>query len=298
MSGSPTTSHRRGRKTNFTLPATGKRATAEDFSNTAADDNASIDVARSAVFAVRLLDPAGKDPEIGLLSGKELAETPITSLMPVRRPPSFRGMRNYIGRLSFVGSGDSDSVWFESLNELGHWRDLLVSARVTHMTTQPFRIDWQLTTGRRSHWPDAVLRLDDGSTLMVDITTRRKLASASAVRQFALTATTARVLGWRYELRTELPGQRVVNLSALWSCRHADPEVHSALLTAAQTLYLPRQLEHVVTRLAAIVDGYWAVQHLLANGDLWADLDQPITPRTLVHQYPTPPGRAPWQIDL
>lgn len=293
-----TTSHRIGRRTSLIPSARGRSSTLTDLLGTAADDKKCSAVAESASFAVALLEPGRSRPVASIVGASEMRALDPDQLHMVRRPPSYQGMRNYIGRLSFPGADGGRAVWFESLNELSHWRDLLVNHRVTQMSTQPLRVDWSLTTGRRSHVPDALLRLRDGTTMLVDITTMETVQKPRALAAFILTAATATALGWAYQLRSELPAQRVLNTSSVWACRHADPAVHQSLLARAVTVGLPARLDQVAQQLTDLAPGLWAVQHLVAHGALGLDLNSALQLSSTVHEQMPTLGRPAWLIDV
>lgn len=99
-------------------------------------------------------------------------------------------------------------------------------------------------------------------------------------------------------MRTELPRQRVLNCSAVWACRDADPAVHDRLLDRARRLRLPAEVRRVAAELDQVASGVWAVQHLLARGVLWVDLDRPLTSSTTVHQTTQHQRRPSWLLDI
>ncbi|WP_460604838.1 hypothetical protein [Jatrophihabitans fulvus] len=224
----------------------------------------------------------------------ELATINPDELEPVRRPPSYHEMRNYIGRCSVPTRGEARSVWFESLIELAHLRNLLVGGQVTEVATQPFVLVWSIGSGTVWHVPDIALRLRDGQSMVIDVTRRDRLATPRRIAIFELTAATLAAAGWEYQVRTELSDQRVTNLANVYACRHASEEQRDRWTAVARDLPIwPMELG-ALGRKVDVESGVAAVLHLVSTGRLFIDLDQPILPSSLVHRERPTEGNPEW----
>ncbi len=202
-------------------------------------------------------------------------------LRECRAPTAHVGMPNYTGCIPVPHPHRPASALVESFNERYQFMDLILTRAVRSFCAQPFRVCWKFARGVRVHTPDALLLLEDGTQLLIDVTRSSKLEDPKAMAVFALTAATADLLGWDYQLRTELPIQRILNVRHLW-CYRTDPEPKDLAVwrdQAAALLWpLPvRQARHAFD---AGSMGLAAIWHLLGRRHLFVDLDRPITPDT------------------
>lgn len=240
------------------------------------DPALAVAVARDARLHVRAWDLDLMKVRLLDLSVSESELLDVDALLEVRRPVSYKGMKRYIGRMSVPSRTDGEKgVWFDSRNEHDHYRDLLLSLDVVEMTTQPLRFDWIFSDGLRSHVPDALLLLGDGSRLLIDVTRDAKLSDPKTRATFTLTAATCDELGWRYEVRTELSPQHVSNVSAIWSCRWARPQQARAWREQAEAV-VGLQVWTAATVLGGGNPTYAGIWHLVANQVLALPLADPI----------------------
>jgi len=196
----------------------------------------------------------------------------IDDLRATRRPPSYRGMRNYIGRVSVPSARGPSPAWFESLNELTHIRDLMLTESVGALVSQPALVVWQLPDGPRFHYPDFLVRRLDGRPLLCDVTRRSRLAAPTALAQFALMAATAAVAGWEFQLRSELSPQRVRTQSALYACR-SELDLPPDWQERLDELGWPATLSEVATALDPTSAGMAFASYLIATRRLFVDFD-------------------------
>lgn len=254
----------------------------------AADANRCARVAASALLVVM---QGGLQRELHVA---DLARLDVDSLDPVRRPPSHTRMRNYIGRSPVPSRSQSRSVWFESLNELHHLRDLLLDRTVVAVATQPMLVIWQLPGGSRTHFPDFCIEREDGSVTVCEITRRARLDRPEQLAQFALMASTARCCGWDFEIRTELPPQVIRNQARLRAYRRTGPSDDIAWTVICDRIAWPQQLSLVAAALGEAGAGKSAVLHLLAVGRLSAELSCPLTSDSLVWPATASGEGKPW----
>jgi len=285
--------HRLGRRTNF-IPALegrpAKWAQVVDIAGDAAERAA----AAAAAGATLLTFGADSTPSLATADVGSLRSVVPDRLLPVRRPASHKGMTNYISRAVVpTEASESRAVWCESFNELTHLRDLLITRQPTQVATQPLRLEWAMTTGVRGHVPDFLLRGADGRMLLADVTTRTKLEDPRLQAVLQLTAATAEVLGWDYQVRTELPPQRVRNLNFLHAGRN---DTVQDRLDAARTLRQapgPIDVQRASELLGGGPGGFVRLWDLIAHGHVHVSLDAVIDLDSPITFQPTG-GGAPW----
>jgi len=286
-------SHRIGRKTSL-LSAPGiRRATVTELLEVAADAKLSDQAANSARLIVRTT--AGQH-ELAVHDANGLD---LDDLLPTRRPPSYHGMRNYIGQVPVPSRREPRSVWFESLNELAHIRNLLMETPVAALATQPVLVIWPLPSGgHRYHYPDLLAVRADGRSVACDVTSRERTNNPRLLAQLALMSATAAAAGWEFEVLTQLPAQRIRNQAHLWAYRQADAHRRSEWLESVERGNWPMQFEAAASLMGGGPIGIGAVQHLIATARLFIDFDEVIRPDTLVHRQPLTGGLRPWLMRI
>lgn len=241
----------------------------------------------------------GRDRQRTCDAGDAALLTPDV-LAEVRRPLSYEGMSNYIGRMSLPSiAREAHAGWFESRNEQENYRDLLMSQPVVQMTTQPMRLEWPLGEGVRTHVPDAVYVTVDGTVTLLDVTRRSRVDHPEARAIFLLAEATAQALGWRYVLRGELSAQHQRNVSFVYAHRHAPAEASARWAASARALPPACTVDQAAAALGgAQRPNFGAVWHLVATRRLYVDLSVPIRVDSALRTY-GPSGRtSPCQISL
>lgn len=293
MSPPSTVSHRRGTRVDYLPHAQGPAAPWPDVIAAAIDPGRAAEVGARASVVIRTDSPTRVKPDVHSLSVPKARELSPDDLLEVRRPVSYEGMPNYIGRMSLPTRRDDPdhqhAGWFESRNEQETYRELLMTRPITAMATQPMRLEWPLPGGARTHVPDAVYATTDGTVTLLDVTRRARLESAEAVAIFRLTSTTAAALGWSYQVRVELEPQHQRNVAAVWACRRARPD-HAALWQErARSLPSACQFFQAADHFGgADRPSYGAVMHLIANRHLFMNLTAPMTIDAVVRTRPLP----------
>lgn len=285
--------HRLGRRTNFIPPLQGKPAPWADVIDVAADDARRAALAESSVATTLTADADGH-PIVGTADTAALKRLVPDQLFAVRRPASHKGMKNYLSRVAVPSEQhEARAVWCESFNEVSHLRDLLLTAQPTQVATQPLRLEWVLPSGVRSHVPDFLIRCADGRSVLVDVTTRAKLNDPRLRAILQLTSATATTAGWDYQVRTELPPQRVRNLNFLHASRRDTrqdrPSAARQLRQARGTVDVQRASE----LLGGGAKGYMCLWDLVSNGFMHVPLDSAIDLDTHVTSV-GPTGGAAW----
>jgi hypothetical protein len=289
--------HRLGRRTNFIPPLKGRPAQWAEVIDAAADREARAAVAQASVATVLIAgddgSPLVETADVGALKGLV-----PDRLCAVRRPASHQEMTNYISRVCVPSEGpDARAVWCESFNEMSHLRDLLLTVRPTQVATQAMRLEWVFASGVRSHVPDFLLRTAGGHMTLVDVTTVTKVEDPKLRAILQLTSATAEGLGWTYEVRTELPPQRVRNLNFIHASGH---DTLQDRLSAARKLRQatgPVDVQRASELLGGGGKGFMRLWDLLAHGVAHVQLDDPIERDSLVTST-QPAGGASWRHAL
>lgn len=285
--------HRLGRRTNFIPALEGKPAKWADVIDSTSDADKRASLARSVVATTLIADADGR-PSVRTADVEAMAKLLPDQLLAVRRPASHKGMRNYISRATVPSEQQVvRAVWCESFNELSHLRDLLLTRQPTQVSTQPLRLEWVFTSGVRSHVPDFLLRSAGGRTTIVDVTTRSKIDDPRLRSVLRLTRATAEAVGWHYEVRTELPPQRVRNLSFLHASRHDIRQDRSSSARLLRQERGPIDVERASQLLGGGPQGYTRLWDLMAHGLVHIPIDEPIDIDSLV-LFHRPMGGESW----
>lgn len=285
--------HRLGRRTNFIPPLEGHPAKWAEVIDVDGDAAERAKVASAATATLLTID-TNCLPMVATADVNSLMSMVPDQLLPVRRPASHKGMTNYISRVVVpTEAHECRAVWCESFNELTHLRDLLITRQPTQVATQPFRLEWVMTTGVRGHVPDFLLRDAGGRALLVDVTTRTKLDDPRLQAVLQLTAATAEAMGWEYQVRTELPAQRVRNINFLHAGRNdADQDRAGASRLLRQT---PGSIDvqRASDLLGGGTQGFVRLWDLIAHGHVQVNLDSVMELDSTV-AFQATGGGAPW----
>ncbi len=285
--------HRLGRRTSFIPPLEGKPASWAEVIDAAADATRRAALAESLIATTLTADAEGH-PVVGTADTAALKRLAPDQLFAVRRPVSHKGMKNYVSRAAVPSERhEARAVWCESFNELSHLRDLLLTVLPTQVTTQPLRLEWVLASGVRSHVPDFLVRCADGRTILVDVTTSSKLDDPRLRAILQLTGATAEAVGWDYQVRTELPPQRVRNLNFLHASRH---DTRQDRPSGARQLRQARgtvDVQRASVLLGGGAQGYLRLWDLVSNGLVHVPLDSAIDLDSSVATV-GPTGGAVW----
>lgn len=300
MTVTPVTSHRIGSRTDY-LPRTTGPATPWAQVVATANGPDLEETARQARVTIRRRHPDLPAVTVATLSIADASVLGPDDLADVRRPASYKGMTNYIGRMPLPsGRGrEGHGGWFESRNEQHHYRSLSISRPITAMSTQAMRIEWVIDGAVRTHVPDALYTTADGATTLVDVTRRARLEDPRAVAIFRLAHATAKALGWAYELRGELTPQHIRNVSFIYSHRFAPDGLPDDWDRRR------RQLPYSLS-LAEAADAfgrrgrpcYASALHLVATRRLFMGLETPICIDTTVRTRPLPCRSTPCHLTI
>ncbi len=210
---------------------------------------------------------------------RDLASGPLAVCEPVRRFGWHPRQRHRPGLQFMVSTGQHHG--FESLAEQ---RLLLVLdfAGAARVVSQPFRLRFVTSEGRRDHTPDFVGVLRDGSTWLVDVRPLDRVDEQARVC-FAATAEVALAAGWRYAVVTGWRRQVLATLDALSAQRRPLTDrlgVQVELMGAAAAGRCAFGALVAATSLPAVARAH--ALHLLWRRRLGIDLAAPLNDGSLV----------------
>ena len=203
-------------------------------------------------------------------------EVPFEHAEPVRSFPSWRLKRHYDGHHWMRSLGVS--IGFESLTERACLIELDRTPGVIAAASQPMWIHWDAHDRRRDHCPDYFVRLDGGAAVLIDVKPATQI-DGDVRQQFDMTASFAADRGWSYVVYDGESRARQANLRFLtvFGDRGAVGDLPS----------LPEgglPLAKVAALLGNGSDGYARCYAHLWSGRYEADLDRPLSARTVVRE--------------
>lgn len=221
---------------------------------------------------------------------EDLAALPLHEASPIRRFYSWPGKRNYEG--FWWSSTLGRHIQFESLLERSYLETADLDRRVVGIASQPLAFLWPKgTKGMRSHVPDFIVKLDSGSSRLVDVKAPGRVDASAA--QFAATRVACDEIGWEYEVFTGLPEPLASNVSWLSAYRHDRYRPDEAVREACLAVFggdgrpMGAGVRSVVR--AARTDravAHSAVLFLMHEGVLQVDLSEPLSLDTIVKVAP------------
>ena len=209
----------------------------------------------------------------------------VASGRPVRRFPWHAGMRHYPGWWWSATIGDL--VGYESLLE----RDRLLLAdfdcAVMGIASQPFGISGRDGDTIRRHVPDYLLRMRDGSVVVVDVKPAELLEKPKVANVLAWTGRLLAERAWRYEVFTGCVPVRLTNLRLLAQGRHAKLSDDEGALSLLQVSAagMPLSDASALAQRRSGLDRRWirgALLALLWQQRLIVDLDRPLDGSTVI----------------
>lgn len=201
---------------------------------------------------------------------------PFEHAEPVRSFPSWRLKRHYDGHHWMRSLGVS--IGFESLTERACLIELDRTSDVTAVASQPMWIHWDAPDGKRNHCPDYFVRLDGGRVVLIDVKPAAQIDS-DVRQQFDMTASFAADRGWSYVVYDGESPARQANLRFL--------NVFGGRGAAGDVPSLPHEglpLAEVAALLGSGSDGYARCYAHLWSGQYEADLDLPLSTRTVLRE--------------
>jgi len=196
----------------------------------------------------------------------------------VRKPPAYRGQRNFPGW--WWSATTRSHVVYGSWLERHHIIEADRDARVVAIAGRPFELTWPEGEKQVRHVPDLLCRMLEGQVVVTDCHSARG-ANETFRRKAAVTSAACNQIGWDYRLVGEPDPVWAANLRWLAGYRHPRfgdehlEEVLVSLFAAAQPLNAARQAGDPI-RVRPVLF------HLLWRGRLSADLGLPLGETTIL----------------
>jgi hypothetical protein len=210
------------------------------------------------------------------LLGKELYLT-----LPSRQGNRYPRQRNYHGLYFF--SQTKRHIWFESNTEASRLASLDMTQRIQAIASQPMRITF---AGGLLHFPDFIALHSNHRQVLYDVKPTQRL-TAEVITQFARTKAVCDLVGWGYEVLTELEPIERSNLEWLAQFKHEGfyPE-QSALDRLLDALTLPMTVRDAasVLGMGSLPQSRSALFHLLWGGTLTVDTSVRLTSSSLIEK--------------
>jgi hypothetical protein len=222
------------------------------------------------------VDDLGRQRTIAL---EDAREVDFGRTGPFRKPPAYRGQRNFPGWWWSVTT--RSHVVYGSWLERHHIVEADRDARVTGIAGQPFALTWPLAKRQIRHVPDIFCRMLDGGGVVTDC---RPVCNADAdfMYKCAVTAAACQVTGWAFRLVGEPDPVWAANLRWLAGYRHprfADPDLEERLATA---FVEPRPLAEAARQVGDPIRVLPAMFHMLWLGRLTGNLSRPLGNGTIL----------------
>ncbi len=277
---------RKGRR-NLYVPQPSAAGSADELVTLRQIDPSNLNaIARTARFTVRV------DQMVFEISAQELEDTPQREFDCVLRPAAYSSMAHYIGTYKFLNPDGNHAVWFNSLNEMAHLRELDFEGH-RDVNTQHIQIRWALPSGRDIHHYVDIADRHVSTLRLVDVTTMAENSvTKSAV--FDLTARTCRQLGWTYEVGLDnISEERQRNLRFLAAFRH---ELEDAPTDRWFPRPIPATMWALVQAEGGGTRGWQRACSRLWNREIGIDLDRILDDTTVLTDTVATSPRIPWAV--
>jgi hypothetical protein len=196
-----------------------------------------------------------------------------------RRPPAYRGQRNFPGWWWSVTT--RSHVAYESWLERHHIIEADRDIRVTGISGQPFQLTWPEGRKEMRHVPDLFCRMLEGNGAVTDCRPADKI-DEDPRHKAAVTAAACGVIGWEYRVAVEPEPVWAANLRWLSGYRHprfGDEQLEELLITL---FACPQPLGQAAQQAGDPIPVWPVLFHLLWRGRLSADLGRPLGETTVV----------------
>lgn len=202
--------------------------------------------------------------------------------LPVRKPPTYRGQRNYPGL--FWSATTSSFLIYESLLELDYLWIADFHPPVDWIATQPFELSGHFGGRDHRHVPDVMLRSTLGQIRIIDVKPRSRLEDPETAAVFAWTGEVCAQHGWDYAVWSGASATRLRNIKLLACARLSTQFDQQIAKRAIDVCDEPLAFADIVRDVCTPEDGELVVRpvifHLLWRGILTVDMDVPITDKT------------------
>jgi hypothetical protein len=230
-------------------------------------------------------DNRDRQHTIGL---KDVAPLDFGSAKPFRKPPAYRGQRNFPGW--WWSATTRSHIAYESWLERHHIIEADRDTRVTGISGQPFQLTWPEGKKNVRHVPDLFLLMIDGACV-TDCRPADKM-DKDFRHKAAVTAAACSAIGWDYRVAGDPDPVWAANLRWLSGYRHprfANEHLEGLLLTIFAS---PKPLGPAAQQVGDPIQVRPVLFHLLWRGHLKADLARPLGETTVITASTDPVGPA------
>lgn len=211
----------------------------------------------------------------------ELLNKELYLTLPARQGNRYPRQRNYHGLYFF--SQTQRHIWFESNIEASRLASLDMTQRIVAIASQPMRITF---AGGSIHFPDFIALHSNHRQVLYDVKPKDRL-TPEVLTQFAQTKAVCDLVGWGYEVLTELDPVERVNLEWLSQFKHHGfyPD-QAALDRLLDALTAPMSVNAAAVALGmeSLARARSALFHLLWVGTLTIDTSVRLTQNSLVEK--------------
>jgi hypothetical protein len=199
------------------------------------------------------------------------------SVKSFRKPPAYRGQRNFPGWSATTRSHVVYESWLERHHIIEADRDV----RVTGISGQPFQLTWPEGNKEIRHVPDLFSRMLEGAGVVTDCRPVDKM-DEDFRHKAAVIAAACSAIGWDYRVVEEPDPVWAANLRWLSGYRHprfGDERLEELLLTI---FACPQPLGQAARRAGDPIRVRPVLFHLLWRARLSSDLRRPLGETTVV----------------
>ncbi len=204
--------------------------------------------------------------------------------LPVRKPPTYKGQRNYPGL--FWSATTKSFLIYESLLELDCLWLKDFDPSVEWIATQPFEMTGRCAGRDRRHVPDIMLRSTSGLIRVVDVKPVRRLDDPDTAAVFQWTSDVCAARGWNYEVWSGASPALLRNTKFLGAARRHLLVNTGELTTLLVDFVEGRSVGETVVAFKGRCGNEYRVRtallHLLWCGVLAFDMESPLTDGTIL----------------
>lgn len=210
-----------------------------------------------------------------------LLERKLYLAQPIRSGNRYPRQRNYHGFYYFSQTGTHVST--ESLLEARSLAWLDFTRDIVAIAAQPMLVTF---TDNTRHFPDFIALHANHRQVVYDIKPSRFIGP-DELAQFARTRALCDLVGWGYEVLTELP--RIVERNLIWLSHFKFHQFHPGPAAASRlrlALSFPRPFDDAAAQLGlpTMADARSSLAHLIWTGEVRVDLNLCLSDKSIVQR--------------
>lgn len=219
-----------------------------------------------------------KSPEFREVPVESVRARDVTGLVPWRCFRSHRGQRHYSG--AYWSTTTGEHVGYESRLELARLLFADMDPTVAWIVAQPFRMVAEIDGKQRSHVPDYLMSMVDGSFVVVDVKPSRRLDDPAVRFTFDWARETVADCSWGFEVFSEPDRVLLGNVRFLAGYRRGwlfDADRVAAVDQAVADGMSIGEAERALASSSDPRSVRPVLMHLLWSGRLRTDLTRPLS---------------------